>query len=46
LTQYINSQFAFFGLAAIGVASVTLAWLLMPETRPAPERQRLAPAVV
>ncbi len=46
LTQYVNSQFAFFGLAVIGMASVMVAWALMPETRPAPERERLAPAVV
>jgi predicted MFS family arabinose efflux permease len=46
LTEYINSQFAFLGLAAIGTASVMVAWALMPETRPTPERERLAPAVV
>jgi MFS family permease len=44
LTEYVNSQFAFFGLAVIGMASVMMAWALMPETRP--ERERLAPAMV
>jgi predicted MFS family arabinose efflux permease len=34
MTQYLNSQFAFVGLAAIGVMAVLVAWTAMPETRP------------
>jgi predicted MFS family arabinose efflux permease len=45
LSQYVDSQFAFFGLAVIGVAALTLAWALMPETRPPHERQAQPPTV-
>jgi predicted MFS family arabinose efflux permease len=34
MTQYLNSQIAFLGLAGIGVTAVLVAWALMPETRP------------
>jgi predicted MFS family arabinose efflux permease len=39
MTQYINSQFAFVGLAGIGAVAVIVAWALMPETRPETEQQ-------
>ena len=42
MTQYVNAQFAFLGLAGIGVLALLVAWTMMPETRPAPEGRRPA----
>jgi MFS family permease len=39
MTQYLNSQIAFVGLAGIGVTAVLVAWMLMPETRPKDEKE-------
>jgi MFS family permease len=39
MTQYLNSQIAFFCLAGIVVTAVLVAWALMPETRPKYERE-------
>ena len=39
MTHYLNSHLAFLGLACIGVVALTVAWTMMPETRPASERQ-------
>jgi predicted MFS family arabinose efflux permease len=40
MTQYLNSQIAFLGLAGVGVTAVLVAWALMPETRPEPEQEK------
>ena len=40
MTQYLNSQIAFVGLAGIGVMAVLVAWALMPETRPETEQEK------
>lgn len=39
LSHSLNSEFAFLGLAIIGAAALTLAWTLLPETRPATDKE-------